>query len=220
MAADVGVPSDGATLLDATLLSFSPSVGSDVKATLIYANPFNTAFGYGYTYVVAQTSFAVPLSAPQAMPSIYGVGAMGYAADQATFESMGPLVPLLTPVTNILVDGQSGFAGGMVSSTTPTISFGPPATGTPVRYQIRAIELVKNASGGTSFPLQGGGTVFSGRNTIQIPPGMLSSGSTYAFEIIATSYPTTTPVDPDAQPRYFPLPYATASAVAGPFTVM
>jgi hypothetical protein len=153
------------------------------------------------------------VSAPGATATAFFVG-IGYLADQPTFQAQNPVVPLITPVTNIKVDGNDGFGTG-TTSTNPVIAFSAPATGTAARYVIRIYQLTKGAGGGTIVTEVG--EVHGARTSFIIPSGIVSSGSTYAYMIMAQTYPGAT-VNPDATPRRAPYPNAYAQALAGPFT--
>jgi len=208
----VGVPSDGATAVVGPLLSFAAPLGSNLSGvSLAFGDPY-----LGDMFYVAQvvTTYSVPVTAPGATPANFAVTAL-YAADEPTFEAKPPTTPIVSPPTNILVDGQSGFAGGTLASTTPTITLSPPAMGTATHYTVRAIQLSKAASGGTDTNAVG--EVWGKLTTLQLPKGLLASGQTYVFRVDAIVYPGTT-ADAELEPRWVPWPLAHAQALTAPFT--
>jgi hypothetical protein len=206
-----GVPSDGATGSNTDLLSFDPPLGADLmNLTLAFGDPYSGAMNIAEVV----TTYEIPVAAPTATPTNYVVQAL-YHADQVTFEAQLPMAPFVSPVTNILVDGKSALAGGMLASTTPTVSFSMPATGMPTHFTVRASVLTKTASGGTASNEVG--EIWSKLTSIQLPKGMLTSGQTYVFRIDAIEYPGS-PADAEAEPRWEPFPQAYAQALVGPFT--
>jgi hypothetical protein len=135
-----GAPSNGYTHFTLGLLSFHPATGADLSAAkLTFGDPYGGTMFYAEALY---TNFAVPVAAPGASKAFFDV-VWSYAADQATFEK-ATVVPIVTPVTNVMVDGKpTFFSGGALAETAPTLSFSPPATGSPARNQIQAYLLTR-----------------------------------------------------------------------------
>ncbi len=74
--------------------------------------------------------------------------------------------------------------------------------------------MTKNKTGATASNEVA--EVQSGHTTIQLPPGVLTTGASYVFVVIALSFPGST-VDPEATPRKTPWPEAYAQALTGTF---
>jgi hypothetical protein len=91
-----------------------------------------------------------------------------------------PIVPLVGPPLNPQIDGKSLFQDQVISGTNPVFSWQPPSVGTASGYRIRVYELDVN-NGTTSLNLKGGFYVTG--TSVQLPPGVLSSGKTYTFAI-------------------------------------
>lgn len=211
VSARVGVPTDGPSGFGVPLLSFNPPAGSDVSnVTLNFGDPLTNAL------VVEEvvTTFSVPVSAPGATPLSFQPN-VSYAANRTTFSALPQVVPVASPVTSVMVDGTSGVAGGALASTTPTVGFGAPATGTPSRYKVAVWHLSKAGGGGTVATLVA--QIYSRKTSIQVPPGLISSGLSYVFLVQADVYPGST-FDVEAAPLSNPWPMGFAQTVTAPFT--
>jgi len=125
-----------------------------------------------------------------------------------------PIDPTLTPAQSPLVNGLNAFSPLTGVGTTPTLAWNPPATGSPTSYTVEIFSL--RASAGASVSARLASLTTSG-TAIQIPPGLLVSGTTYYARITATQ-----PIAPGADnfataPNRFNNVYAYASLLTGTF---
>lgn len=98
-----------------------------------------------------------------------------------------PVAPEIGPVTSPRIDGHDLLKEGQTISLTPTLSWEPPAFGTPTHYEVTmyALEL---------FPT-GGGLIqvlptFSTQETsFKVPVNVIIPGATHAFRIKAVYEP-------------------------------
>jgi hypothetical protein len=118
------------------------------------------------------------------------------------------LVPLLGPPQAPMIQGLDAFQAHSGVGLTPLISWSAPSVGTPTSYQVglgvvqgnpKYRSLIFNVYGATS---------------LQIPPGLLESGSTYQLSISALAAPWDTV---GRAPLRHGAPYATAQAVGAVF---
>jgi len=143
------------------------------------------------------------------------------AADYGVIESMNATLPaassparmLVSPVQNPQVGSQSFFNDQSGVGLTPTLSWSAPATGMATGYVITVRLLV---NGGTYTSTIYIGRIFTGANSIQLPPGILQSGNTYYFHLTAVSARGWNP----AQEPYAShgLPYGSADSLSGMIT--
>jgi hypothetical protein len=171
--------------------------GTDVKlGPVAYANPFSATWG---TEVYAGETFAVAYTAPGAtsQATVYGYVYVTLPSAQAATTTLKPVV---SPVQNPLVNGKSAFGALNGISLTPTLSWSPPAVGTPSGYRI-LVSLIAN-SGGTSTS-QYLASIFTVATSVPLPPNMLQKGSAYVFTITALSSPIDTATKPfHSSPTY------------------
>ncbi|HJW71808.1 MAG TPA: hypothetical protein VJ486_03045 [Geothrix sp.] len=108
--------------------------------------------------------------------------------------STSPVRPLVSPVLNPQLGGQSLFSDPTAVGLTPTLSWTAPATGTPTGTVIYVRELFANGSTTTTIPVA---RIYTSTNSVQLPPGVLQSGKTYNLLIRTYASPGW---DPSAAP--------------------
>src|SRR5262249_18768428 len=148
-----------------------------------FGNPFP---GSWQRFAVAQASSYVPFSVGLAD------GGTSRTAYYAAFTSIQvqvvdgltpTLVPQVSPVRDLRINGASGTTALMGVGTTPLVSWTVPAMGTPNRYLVRIYELLATSSGGTTRVSRGS---FSTTQTqLRLLPGFLVAGKTYMLQLSA-----------------------------------
>ena len=93
-----------------------------------------------------------------------------------------PIAPLIGPAQELRIDGQP------ISATTraqdsPTLSWTPPAHGTAAGYGIGILLLYADQSGGATLSEIAEFITIEPR--VQVPPGILMGGQTYAVAVRA-----------------------------------
>jgi hypothetical protein len=152
-------------------------------------------------------SVNVPYVAPGATSSTTIFGSVfGFGTTQPT--STQPLPLLVSGPTSPTVNGHS-FASHLTGiGLTPQLAWGPPSVGTASYYQLFVWKLVKN---GTSSAAHLHATVQTSATSLAIPPGLLTSGDAYVFDLwayTAQAYNT-------MQPLKTQLPYGAADVMSG-----
>ncbi len=166
----------------ADFLSFSPpsSTTDQVSGQMTYGIPAGYPFfPYGFISYFPNVGFAFP--GTSAGPSTVRYAGMQVITPVGTLCS-GPVVPTLTPVRAITLNGADASQALTGVGLTPLVAWSAPAVGTPSRYTVTVTQFY--VSGVTTL-----GTVVGSFTTrdlsLRLPPGVLSSGKTYSLEIVA-----------------------------------
>ncbi len=187
------------------LLTFStPGGGSDVSTQLPFGDPYVSEL---FLYDEAGTTFLVDQNVP-GQPPTPTFATIVYAAPRDTFESAGPIVPKLSPPTSPTIDKNSFYVDGMLASDMPTITWAAPAIGAATAYTVRIQSLSTAGKRSTVATIATDGT------SVTVPPGVLSSGNYYIFNIRAMQMAG---VDYQSTPSKSVLPQAAASTISGVF---
>jgi hypothetical protein len=127
--------------------------------------------------------------------------------DLSTVTTAAPIEPIVGTVVSPMIEGMGALGSGSLSGvgTTPTISWTAPTLGTASLYYV-LVYLVSVQNGATV--LQQDSSFETSATSLQIPPGIMTDGQTYAFEIEARSIPG---VDLSATPNRRALPEGVAS---------
>jgi len=182
--------------LDPQMLLLNANVGeTDVLATMTYGSPFPALWGIG-------VSVDAGWQVPEAHSTAVGVR---MALAEA---SSGPIRPLITPVQSPAVNGRDAFGSLSGIGLSPTLSWLPPAKGTPSAYVV----MVGNPTSGEAPPLPP--SIVTTETSLPLPPGMLESGHSYNFIIRAVA----SPIDASTAPFRKSLSYAYAEVVTSPAT--
>lgn len=97
----------------------------------------------------------------------------------------GPIRPVLSPVQNPRVNGLDAFSAQSGITTTPTLSWDPPAIGTPVGYWVVPYRVFASGDG-TEIDWKAPSLVTTS-TTLTLPPGVIEPGDPYVFVIWAFS---------------------------------
>lgn len=160
--------------------------------TLTYNNPFGTREKTVYI-VDAQANYQIPI--PGSADPLPWTIDLSYAV---TSLPNGPISAFMEPPKNVKVDAQDFLTAGTVSSTTPSLTWDPPA-GAPigptdfVTYDIFICDAQASGGGGKGGGGGGVSCVFTflvnniTTNSFVVPANVLQPGHTYIFSITAGS---------------------------------
>jgi hypothetical protein len=131
--------------------------------------------------------------------------------------STSPIVPVVGPVVSPTIAASATSASTSLLTnvtavgTTPVISWQSPTVGTPTAYVITITRMI--SFGGNTVP-QNSATLFvgGGVHSIQVPPGVLTSGQTYYIRIASR---VVTSVDGEAAPYRRNLPFGQSEVLSG-----
>jgi hypothetical protein len=154
--------------------------------TVAYASPFPAAW---VESVRVAGTFTVALPVPGASNSWSESGGT-YTGLLPAQAGAGPIVPVLGPPREPRISGTSAFEMPTGTTTTPTISWKPPAFGTPAGYEV-VVQTVDIQNGMAT--LGGRVEIYTNDTSITLPPCILTEGSPYLVSIDAIS--TSTGVD-------------------------
>jgi hypothetical protein len=174
--------------------------------TVQYSDPFPSA--WRRTFLVCQTaSVAVPVPGTSQTQSITLTNTQTTSLPTATVK------PLLSAVQNPKINGVDLFTASTVNSTAVTLSWDPPAIGTPFGYSV-AIMSPTTLPGGTVNYLSTT-TLSTAKTSITMPSNLLASGRTYLFAITAL---VDGKANMETSPHRSSLPVANADVISAPIT--
>jgi hypothetical protein len=161
-----GVTVTGLLGMNADLLAVT-GPGTDVNLGAVkYGDPFPAAWGQ----VIFVSEQAVVPSPGGGGPS-GGIGVFGPVEQIAA----GPIWPVVSPVREPKVEGQSAFGALSGVSTTPTLTWSAPGIGTPSSYVVSLWQI----------PSTQVAVLFTTDTSMTLPPGLMEEGSSYYFQITA-----------------------------------
>ncbi len=130
--------------------------------------------------------YGVPIQLPS--PATRGT-AYAFAGTTGPNALAGPLVLAMSPPRSLAVDSQpaQGTPLTLTGTTTPTVSWQAPLTGTPTHYQVGILELY-TLPGASRTRTRSVGRVLLPASQLQVrlPPGLLVSGRSYVFRVSAS----------------------------------
>jgi len=118
-------------------------------------------------------------------------------------QSAQPFVPLVGPVRAPMIDGGNFYLSHAKVGETPNLSWTAPALGTPTAYTVR-VDRVSGSNRQTVAVIDTPST------SVEIPPGIMHTGTSYVFEIDAAI----TPIDITKRPFTTGLPDAHANVMS------
>jgi hypothetical protein len=187
--------------------SINPPLTTDVEAgTVQYSDPFPTT--WRRTFRVCQNaSVAVPVPGGTTQ-------GINLTNSQTTSLPTATVQPLLSAVRNPKINGADLFTAGTISGTAVTLSWDPPAVGTPFGYNVAIMSTTTFPDGTVGYISST--TLGTAKTSMTIPPDLLRSGQTYLFVI-------TSQVDGRANmetsPHRSSLPVANADVISAPITI-
>lgn len=191
------------------LVGLKARTGQNITANMdagdiAYADPFPASWLRYFQYTQsAQQSYLAPGASN---PTLLGLSSN--LLTTAMPSAAAPAAALLGPVTGLTLNGVSLDQPQTAVGTTPTIAWQAPQGATDFRVFVRSL----TASGANSVQT----LVFLGQTTgtsLQIPPGVLTAGTTYMVKIEAISQA----VDWSTTPNRFALPFGLSSAAGSTF---
>lgn len=95
----------------------------------------------------------------------------------------GAIVPVLSPVLDLRVNGQDGYVPATAVGESPLLSWAPPAVGSAAWYSVR---LVRVHAEGTMTMVDPPTHLFiTSETSVRLPPGILLPGEGYVFRVEA-----------------------------------
>jgi hypothetical protein len=186
--------------------SANPPLTTDVEAgTVQYSDPFPATW---------RRTFRVCQSASVAVP-VPGGTTQGITLtnSQTTSLPTATVQPLLSPVRNPKINGADLFTAATINGTAATLTWDPPAIGTPFGYNVAIMSTTTLPNGTVQY--LSSTTLGTAKTSMTIPPDLLRSGQTYLFVI-------TSRVDGRANmetsPHRSSLPVANADVISAPIT--
>jgi hypothetical protein len=183
----------------------SPAIQTDEDlGTLQYSDPFDSTWTRAET--LCQEAL-IPLPVPNSSATVN----FAVVAGGSVVPSASPLVPVVTSVQSPTIASASFFTEATLSTTTPSLSWSAPATGSPYGYRVSA--FVQQSANGLETYLPAG-TFNTAQTSVTLPP--LSAGNTYVFVITALTDGT---ANVQTAPFRSSLPTGYASVVSAPITI-
>ena len=172
-----------------------------------YANPFPPSFGQ-VLYASNDVTVAFPVDG--------GAPAMARASVSVVVPldkaGLASIEPLLSPPQAPQINGQDAFGTLAGISSTPTLSWKPPALGKPAGYAVQTHVIT---TFGTDGVVGNGPTFTTTATSLTLPPDSVQSGFTYVFQITALA----TSIDLSKQPFRASASGASADVITGTSTM-
>ena len=185
----------------------NPPLTMDVDAGAVqYGDPFPAAWRRTFR-VCHAASAAVPIPGTGQSQSI------SVRSSQTTSLPTTTVKPLLSAVLNPKINGADLFTASTVSSTGVTLSWDPPAIGTPFGYDVQIMSPTTLPGGIVNYLSLT--TLATAKTSITIPPIFLASGHTYLFVITALADGK---ANMETSPHRSSLPIANADVLSAPIT--
>ena len=169
---------------EADFLSYQPpsTTADAVSGPMTYGVPPLYPFSpYGFIIYFPSLAFAFP-GTTAAGSAVRTIGMQMIQPMSAL--CAGPIVPTLTPVNGLTLNGADAFQPLTGVGLTPVLAWNAPAVGTPTRYIVIVTQFFKSTNGLTTLGTVVG-QIYTRERQVRIPPGVLSSGNTYSVDIVA-----------------------------------
>jgi hypothetical protein len=194
------------------VVASQPTLGTtDLNyGTVAYDNPFPPAWGL-FGWVIHE--YSVDYTATGATTAAPILAQLAWQADLPTFTA-GPISPVAKPATSLKINGMDALTAMTGVGTDLTLSWTAPANSSASNYVIR---LYKLTAAGTQTTQRVVARFFLAGDTLSLrmPPGVLTTGSNYVFEVQTIVMPG---VDLVQKPFRVSLPMGTASALSAMVT--
>jgi hypothetical protein len=186
----------------------NPPFTTDVEAgTVQYSDPFPTTW---------RRTFRVCQSASVNVPVPGGTTQnITLANSQTTSLPTATVQPLISPVQNPKINGADLFTAGTINGTAVTLSWDPPAIGTPFGYNVAIMSTTTFPDGTVGY--FSSTTLGTAKTSMTIPPDLLRSGQTYLFVI---SSRVDGRANMETSPHRSSLPTASAEVISAPITTV
>lgn len=180
-----------------------------------YLNPFPAWWDLvNLAATITNVSFTVPgTTTPLILQG--GLQYVDLASNAASNLASGTFAPLITPPQSPLIQGVSGFQDQTGATTTPTISWSAPASGTPTFYRVQLRRMLSDGAGSTTLGASFNFFVPPSITSLTVPGGLLLPGNWYAAIITAYNEPS---LNIATAPNKFTAFKAQADAITNKFT--
>jgi hypothetical protein len=184
----------------------SSSLTADVEAgTVPYSDPFPAA--WRRTFRVCHTATVnVPL------PGGASQG-INLTNTQTTSVPTATVKPLLSAVQNPKINGADLFTASTVNSAAVTLSWDPPAIGSPFGYNVSILSPTSRPGGGLIYVSTA--TLGTAKTSMTIPPDLLQPGQAYLFVITSL---VDARANMETSPHRSTLPTSSADVVSAAIT--
>jgi hypothetical protein len=180
---------------------------TDVEAgTVQYSDPYPSA--WRRTFRVCQTA-SVAVQVPGGKTQ-----GITLTNTQTTSVPTAPVKPLISAVQNPKINGADLFNAGTINGTAVTLSWDPPAIGTPFGYSVAIMGITTLPDGTVQY--LSSATLSTAKTSMIVPPNLLRSGQTYLF--VNTSL-VDGKANMETSPHHSSLPTASAQLVSAPVTI-
>jgi hypothetical protein len=180
---------------------------TDVEAgTVQYSDPYPSAW---------RRIFRVCQSASVDVPVPGGTTqSITLANTQTTSVPTAAVKPLISAVQNPKINRADLFNAGTINDTAVTLSWDPPAIGTPFGYSVAIMSPTTFPDGTVRYLSTT--TLSTAKTSMIVPPDLLRSGQTYLFVITSLVDGT---ANMETSPHRSSLPTASAQLVSAPVTI-
>jgi len=134
---------------------------------------------------------------------------------QTTSLPTATVKPLLSAVQNPKINGADLFTAGTIGSATVTLTWDPPAIGTPIGYEVAIMSPTTLPNGTVNYVSST--TLSTAKTSMTLPPNVLTSGKTYLFLITSVADGR---ANMEMSPHRSSLPSASAQLVSAPVMIM
>ena len=185
-----------------------PALLNDFDAgTLRYSDPFPISWLRTFNLIqCAVVNIALPGSTSTQTFILSNI--------QSTQLPTAPLMPLISPVQNPMINGADLFTASAINNTGVTLAWSPPAVGTPTGYQVQIDSPTTLNSGSTVYSISA--TLGTKKTSVTVPPSMLAANNTYVFLITAI---LDGEANMETSPHRSALPVASANVISAPITI-
>jgi hypothetical protein len=188
--------------------SANPPLITDVAAgTVQYSDPFPATWRRTFR-VCHNALIAVPV------PGTGSTQNINLTNSQTTSLPIAAVKPLISPVQNPKINGADLFTAATANSTAVTLSWDPPAIGTPFGYDVVIMSPTTLPDGTVAY--SSSATLGTAKTSMTIPSNMLASGQTYLFVITSLADGR---ANMETSPHRSSLPVANADVISAPVAV-
>lgn len=159
------------------LLFYGDGLATDVSVTMKYGNPYPAAWStVGAVEYAFLVGYGVPGNSTSDLRTFY------FSTTDPDSLAAQPVQPLLTPARDVLVNGKPASGALTGVTTTPTVSWTAPMTGTADLYQVQLTRLYGQAGKTRAETLA---NLYTRDLSVTIPPDHMKAGEVYLISITA-----------------------------------
>lgn len=163
-------------------------------AAIPFGNPFPSTWGLlasanGQVFASYQVPGLLTTSPARVYATSWGI-TDSFATLAAMSASPGGIIPTLGPARNIKIGGRSALQDMAGIGNTPTLSWDPPAFGSPTYYRVVVNKLVRSGLTASLIRNAWRVNVPANRTSVQLPPNVVvSDGAWYVFNVTSLYEP-------------------------------